>query len=107
MIPRNLRNASYVSATRRLVRLFHVWRVARMVFICSGSLRSDIFASCLKILVRDAIVASALPFCFMSIAKLIRSSTIRGLYAGAVEKSTGVTEPAKISSSLRGQTCKP
>ena len=87
--------------------MFHVVCVVRMVFTCSGSLRSVIFESCLRNLVREDIVSSALPFRCISIAKFTRSWVVSGLYAGLVEKLALVTEPAKISNSLRGQTCKP
>lgn len=81
---RNLRSASYVTAHLRHVSLFQVMCVAKMVFTCSGFLRSAIFASCLRSLVREVIVASALPFCLMSIAKFMRSWVVSGLHAGPV-----------------------
>lgn len=81
---KNFRNSLYVSAFLRLVSLFHVVCVVRMVFTCSGFLRSAIFESCLRSLVREAIVVSALPFCFMSIAKFTRSWIVCGLYASSV-----------------------
>ena len=55
-----------------------------MVFTCSGFLRSAIFESCLRNLVREAIVVSALPFRCMSIAKFTRSWAVSGLYASSV-----------------------
>ena len=87
--------------------MFHVVCVVKMVFTCSGFLRSVIFESCLRNLVRDVIVASALLFRCISIAKFTRSWVVSGLYAGLVEKLALATEFAKTSSSLRGQTCKP
>jgi len=87
--------------------LFHVVCVVRIVFTCSGFLRSAIFASCLRNLVREVIVTSALPFRCMSVAKFTRSWVVSGLYAGLVEKRALVTEPAKTSSNPLGQTCKP
>jgi len=78
-----------------------------MVFTCSGFLRSAIFESCLRNLVREVIVSSALPFRCMSIAKFTRSCVVSGLYAGLVEKLASLTEPAKTSSNPLGQTCKP
>jgi hypothetical protein len=44
-----------------------------MFFMCSGFLRSAILASCLSCLMREVIVSSENPLCFISIAKLIRS----------------------------------
>lgn len=87
--------------------MFHVVCVVRMVFTCSGFLRSVIFEICLRNLVREVIVASALPFRCMSIAKFTRSWVVSGLYAGLVEKLALVTEPAKTSSNPLDQTCKP
>ena len=55
-----------------------------MIFTCSGFLRSVILESCLRNLVREVIVASALPFLCMSIAKFTRSWVVSGLYAGLV-----------------------
>lgn len=55
-----------------------------MVFTCSGFLRSAIFASCLRNLVREIIVSSALPSRCMSIAKFTRSWVVSGLYASSV-----------------------
>ena len=78
-----------------------------MVLTCSGFLRSAIFESCLRNLVLDVIVVSALPFRCMSIAKVTRSWVACGLYAGLVEKLALVTEPAKTSSNPLDQTCKP
>jgi len=64
--------------------LFHVVCVVRMVFTCSGFLRSAIFESCLRNLVLDVIVVSALPFRCMSIAKFTKSWVASGLYASSV-----------------------
>jgi len=55
-----------------------------MVLTCSGFLRSAIFESCLRNLVLDVIVVSALPFRCMSIAKFTKSWVVSGLYASPV-----------------------